>query len=63
MTSPKITEGVMGIMKNPQNESENACNRCNEVVRKAFFRCRVSANFNSATCVRVRGAGWLSNWR
>ena len=26
MTSPKITEGVMGVMKNPQNEAKNECN-------------------------------------
>ena len=29
MTSPKITEGVMSVMTNPQNQAENGCNRCN----------------------------------
>ena len=32
MTSPKITEGVMSVMKNPQNEAENGCNRCNDYI-------------------------------
>ncbi len=29
MTSPKITEGVMSVMTNPQNQAENGGNRCN----------------------------------
>ena len=31
MTFPKITEGVMGVLKNPQKEAENGCNRCKDV--------------------------------
>lgn len=32
MTSPKITEGVMGVMKNPQNKAKNGCNECNDYI-------------------------------
>lgn len=32
MTSPKITEGVMDVMKNPQNEAKNECNGCNDYI-------------------------------
>ena len=32
MTSPKMTEGVMSVMKNPQSESENGGNRCNDYI-------------------------------
>ena len=32
MTSPKVTEGVMGVMKNPQNEAKNGCNGCNDYI-------------------------------
>lgn len=38
--------GVLGVMK---------------LVERYFFGVRVSANFNSATCARVRGAVWPSN--
>ncbi len=31
MTFPKITEGVMGGLKNPQKEAENGCKRCKDV--------------------------------
>ncbi len=31
MTFPKITEGVMGVLKNPQKEAENGCNSCKDV--------------------------------
>ena len=40
--------GVIGVMK---------------LAVRAFLGVRVTANFNLATCVRVRGAGWASNWR
>jgi hypothetical protein len=29
----------------------------------AFLGVTITANFNLTTCVRVRGAGWPSNWR
>lgn len=32
MTSPKVTEGVMGVMKNPQNEAKNGGNGCNDYI-------------------------------
>ena len=32
MTSSKMTEGVMSVMKNPQSESENGGNRCNDYI-------------------------------
>lgn len=32
MSSPKITEGVMGVMKNPQNKAKNGCNECNDYI-------------------------------
>ena len=32
MTSPKITEGVMSVMTNPQNQAENGCNRCKDYI-------------------------------
>ena len=31
MSFPKITEAVMGVLKNPQKEAENGCNRCKDV--------------------------------
>lgn len=32
MPFPKITEAVMGVLKNPQKEAENGCNnRCKDV--------------------------------
>lgn len=40
--------GVIGVMK---------------LAERAFLGVRVTANFNLATCVRVRGAGWPSKWR
>lgn len=32
MPFPKITEGVMGVLKNPQKEAENGCNRCKDYI-------------------------------
>lgn len=32
MSSPRITEGVMSVMTNPQNQAENGCNRCNDYI-------------------------------
>ena len=32
MSSHKITESVMGVMKNPQNKAKNGCNECNDDV-------------------------------
>lgn len=32
MSSPRITEGVMSVMSNPQNQAENGCNRCNDYI-------------------------------
>ena len=40
--------GVIGVMK---------------LAERTFLGVRVTANFNSATCVRVRGVGGTSNWR
>lgn len=40
--------GVIGVMK---------------LAERAFLGVRVTANFNLATCVRVRGVGGTSNWR
>ena len=38
MTSPKITEGVMGVMKNPQNKAKNGCNECNDYITPITHR-------------------------
>lgn len=32
MSSHKITESVMGVMKNPQNKAKNGCNECNDYI-------------------------------
>lgn len=32
MPFPKITEAVMGVLKNPQKEAENVCNRCKDYI-------------------------------
>lgn len=32
MSLPKITESVMGVMKNPQNKAKNGCNECNDYI-------------------------------
>lgn len=32
MPFPKITEAVMGVLKNPQKEAENVCKRCKDYI-------------------------------
>ena len=32
MSSHKMTESVMGVMKNPQNKAKNGCNECNDYI-------------------------------
>lgn len=49
MTSPKITEGVMGVMKNPQNKAKNGCNECNDYIHMVIQLLSIRMKLKSFT--------------
>ena len=54
MTSPKITEGVMGVMKNPQNESKMGVIGVMKLSEKLFLGVRICQLQLGHLCPRSR---------